>query len=212
MAYWHDIYRFRDSIEHEFKYAGKYGAKGEKREKKKKATPEQIARQNQQNRENRTRRTIKLNFEEKDLWCCFKYPEGTRPSVQTVKNDKRELLKILRQQYKSRGYPLKYYSRMEVGKEGGVHFHILLNRMWTEQTDVIITEAWDMALRKSFDSRGKPLKRTDGLVDWTTTYDYGGYQKLANYIVKRPQEGTEEYDQMTLFDDSDQRELSTRYG
>ena len=38
-------YRFKDSIEHEYSYAGKYGARGEKRSPKKKPTKEQIKRQ-----------------------------------------------------------------------------------------------------------------------------------------------------------------------
>lgn len=40
--YWRDTWRFNGSIEYEFKYAGKYGAKGEKRGKRKRASPEQI--------------------------------------------------------------------------------------------------------------------------------------------------------------------------
>ena len=62
MAYWHDIYSFSRSIEHEFKFAGRYGAKGEKRAKKEKATPEQIAKQNLRNKETRMRRLMKANF------------------------------------------------------------------------------------------------------------------------------------------------------
>ena len=53
MAYWHDIYRFDNSIEHELKFAGKWGAKGEKRQKKKKLTPEQVAKNNQRAKETR---------------------------------------------------------------------------------------------------------------------------------------------------------------
>ena len=46
MAYSKKIYRFKDSNEYEYTYAGKYGAKGEKRAKKKKPTREQIQKQN----------------------------------------------------------------------------------------------------------------------------------------------------------------------
>ena len=44
MAYRHDTYKYKNKkiIEHEFKYAGRYGAKGEKRAQRKKATPEQM--------------------------------------------------------------------------------------------------------------------------------------------------------------------------
>ena len=86
MAYWHDIYRFSRSIEHEFKFAGKYGAKGEKRQKRIKPTPEQIALQNQRNKETKMRRTIKLNFRERDLWCCCKYPAVLRQTINVHEN------------------------------------------------------------------------------------------------------------------------------
>lgn len=69
MAYWLDTFHFFNSIEYEFKFAGKYGAKGEKRMPKKKATPEQIKLQNQLNREIRVRRLIKANFFPEDLWA-----------------------------------------------------------------------------------------------------------------------------------------------
>ena len=45
-----DRWIFSNSIETEYKFAGKYGAKGEKRAKRKKATPEQMAKQNQINK------------------------------------------------------------------------------------------------------------------------------------------------------------------
>ena len=146
MAYWHDIYRFDNSIEHELKFAGKWGAKGEKRQKKKKLTPEQGAKNNQRAKETRMRRTMKANFHPKDLWCCCKYPAGVRLTVEEVKNDKTNFLKILRQEYRKRGSPLKWIGRLEVGERGGIHFHILINRLWTEQTDAIIADAWDLSL------------------------------------------------------------------
>ena len=204
MAYTHDIWYFRNSTEHEFKFKGRCGAKGEKRLKKKKATPEQIRKQNQINRQNQIRRTIKANFEPKDMWCCLKYPAGTRPSVEIVKEDKERFLRYLRTQYRKRGSPMKWVARMEVGKHGGVHMHILLNRIPMEQTDILIEEAWSKALKKS--KAGKQI-RTDGLVDYRTTYDAGGFKQLAEYICKEPKEGTEEYEQLSLFPKEEQKAL-----
>ena len=76
--YWRDTWRFNGSIEYEFKYAGRYGAKGEKRAERKRASPEQIKKQNQTIRENNVRRLIKANFDGYDLWCTLKYPRGAR--------------------------------------------------------------------------------------------------------------------------------------
>lgn len=82
-----DRWIFSNSIETEYKFAGKYGAKGEKRAKRKKATPEQMAKQNQINKENRIRRLIKANFYPSDLWVTLKYPKGTRKSYEEVMKD-----------------------------------------------------------------------------------------------------------------------------
>lgn len=87
MAYWLDIYRFPNSTEYEYKWAGRYGAKGERRGKRAKATPEQIKKQNQQNRERYVRRLIKANFFPDDLWVTLKYPAGERKPLAEVKKD-----------------------------------------------------------------------------------------------------------------------------
>ena len=129
MAYWLDTFRFFNSIEYEFKFAGKYGAKGEKRSTRKKATPEQIKKQNQLNREIYVRRLIKGNFFPEDLWVTLKYPAGCRKMAWEVKKDFKNFLERLRYRYSKRGRPLMFISRMEVGKKGGIHIHILLPRI-----------------------------------------------------------------------------------
>lgn len=207
MAYWHDIYRFARSIEHEFKFAGKYGAKGEKRQKRIKPTPEQIAIQNQRNKETRMRRTIKLNFRERDLWCCCKYPAGVRLSLKDVQKDKRKFTRILRREFKKRGSPLKWVARLEVGERGGIHFHILINRLPGEQTDLLIEEAWKKALETSAMQKVRPGHRTEGLVDYRTVYEAGDFKNLAEYICKQPKEDTPEYEQICLFEKNEQKAL-----
>lgn len=188
MAYWLDTFTFPNSIEYEFKFAGKYGAKGEKRQAKKKATLEQIKRQNQLNREIKVRRLIKANFFPEDLWVTLKYPAGTRKIVRKVKNDMKNFLERLRYQYKKRGSPLKFIYRMEVGKKGGIHIHMLVPRIRGEDTDLIVQEAWG-----------------HGRVNFQSVYEYGGYEKLANYIVKPPDE--EAAGQLSLFPEEERKEF-----
>lgn len=188
MAYWLDIFIFPNSIEYEFKFAGKYGAKGEKRLPKKKATPEQIKLQNQINREIRVRRLIKANFFPEDLWITLKYPKGHRKPVWEVKKDFKNFLDRLRYQYKKRGYPLKFISRIEIGKRGGIHIHILIPRIRGEDTDLLVQEAW-----------------IHGRANFSSIYEMGGYEKLANYIVKQPDEETEK--QISLFPMEDRKEF-----
>jgi hypothetical protein len=201
MAYKKTVYQLGRQNDVEYTYKGNYGARGEKRSPKKKLTKEQIKKQNQRNKENRIRRTIILNFRKGDLWCCNKYPKGIRPPLTEVRKDFKEFRKILRRQYQERGGELKYIYRIEVGTRGGIHIHYVVNRLPGQETDWIITLAWELTLKKSGKRNGWSAKRTDGLVDYRTIYDSGGYEGLAAYICKipDPEEDLEEYRQLTLF-------------
>lgn len=166
------IWRFQNSIEYEFCYKGNYGAKGEKRAERKKATPEQIKKQNQRNKENYVRRTIKLNFEENDYWNTLKYPAGTRIGIREVKEHKKKFLRRVRKEYGKAGYQLKYICRIEIGKKGSPHIHILVNRI--TDSDVILKRCWEQ-----------------GRISFAMIYEEGGFKKLAEYIVKPPNEETD---------------------
>lgn len=185
---WHKIYKFMNSIEHEYSYAGRNGAKGEKRQKKQKATPEDIKRQNRTNRIVRCRRLIKANFYPGDLWCCLKYGSGVRKEVVAVKKDIGKFLTRMRRQYKKLGISLKFVYRMEIGKNGGIHFHIIVNRLWNMpvSTDLILSTCWEKVI--GGDARG--------LVDYRTLYESGGYDALAAYITKTPEHNPGDYEQM----------------
>lgn len=187
--YWEDKWEFAESIEYEYKFAGKYGAKGEKRQKKKKATPEQIKKQNQRNREKKMRRLIKANFKRSDIWACLKYPKGTRKPIGEVKKDLRKFFRMLRKAYKEYGEVLKYIYRIEIGKQGGVHIHILVNRIRKDMgTDIILQECWQQ-----------------GRVSYENIYTSGGYQALADYIVKQPDE--EVMGQLSMFAEKERKEF-----
>lgn len=195
MAYWLDTYYFPTrifptSIEYELKFAGKYGAKGEKRQKKEKATPEQIRKQNQQNRSNHVRRKIKANFpEEEGIWVTLKYPRGYRPTVKELKKDLKKTLNLLRKEYRSRGAPFKWILRKEIGKRGGVHIHMIVNRIRGADMDLLIRNAW-----------GKKI-------DMQPMYEEGGYEDLADYIVKEPDEECEK--QLSLFPEEERKQFRT---
>lgn len=189
MAYWKDIWVFPNSIEYEYKFAGNYGAKGEKRAERKKATPEQIKKQNQTNKEKRMRRVIKANFLSEDYWMTLKYPEGTRKKIEEVKKEFKKFLDDMRKAYKKRSELFKFIYRMEIGKHGGIHIHILLNRIdGKPHTDLLAKKLWP-----------------HGSINYETLYEFGGYKKLANYIVKPPDE--EECEQLSLFDEEDQKQF-----
>ena len=188
MAYWLDIFCFPGSIEYEYKWAGNYGAKGEKRANRIKATPEQIKKQNQLNKEKYVRRLIKANFFPDDLWITLKYPKGKRKPVWKIKKDFKNFIERLRYRYEKRGRLLKYIYRMEVGKRGGIHIHMIIPRIRGEDTDLLVQEAWKC-----------------GRVHFESIYEYGGYEKLANYIVKQPDEDVLE--QLSLFPEEERKDF-----
>lgn len=161
-----DIYRFSSSTEYEYKFAGNYGAKGEKRSPKQKRTPEDIERQNQYQRTKTVRHLIKANFKEGDYWTTLTYPKDESRTIQEVSQDISKFLGRLRYRYKKLDTPCKYIYRIEIGSRGGIHVHIILNRI--PDLDRTIQKYW------------KHGKSHNELLD------DGTYEQLADYIVKPP--------------------------
>ena len=186
MAYTRKKYDFGDSIEYEYTYAGRYGAKGEQREKKRKATPEQVAKQNLYNKKKAIRRLIKANFDQRDFWVTLKYPKGSRPPLDQVMKDWDRFIRKLKARYAKYGQELKWIRRIELGKRGGVHAHVIINRMEGRQTDLMIKECW-----------------SPGNINFCTIY--GDFDQLADYLAK--EEAPEE--QLNLFDPPDKKRLKS---
>ena len=160
-----DTYNFDDSIEYEYKYFGHYGAKGEKRLPKKKISPEQIARQNHTNKVKKIRRKIKANFKAGDYWVTFTYPKDTAMTMKEIQADLKSMMEKLRRIYKKSDTPCKWIKRIEIGSRGGLHVHMILNRI--DGLDLTLNELW-----------------THGHVN-IEIMD-GTYEKLAEYIAKEP--------------------------
>lgn len=170
-------YYFEGSIEIERSHTGRYGAGGMPRQKKRKATPEDIARQNQTNRENNLRRILKANFKAaKDYWITLTYQKGTRTDAETVNADLTKLMKKIKYQYQKRGAPCKWVARVEVGKRGAGHIHMVINRI--RDADLIISEMWSQI-------------PDSGHADLTMLREKGEFKELAAYIVKREKENEE---------------------
>ena len=185
-------FRFRNSNEYEFKLAGRYGAKGEKRAKRRKATPEQVNRQNQWNRETKVRRLIKANFCEGDLWMTLKYPKGIRKPFDEVKEDMRRFREELRKEYKKRGQDFKWINRIEIGARGGIHAHMIANRIREGPgTDVVAQQIWE--------------RIAGGRINYTNLYAAGGYKDLAKYLAKQPDEEQEK--QLSFYEPQERRQM-----
>lgn len=168
-GYIRDTWDCGDSLEIEEKHTGRYGARGQKRQERKEPTPEDIARQNQWRKERDIRRLIKWNFSEKDYWITITYRKGDRPPWQEMKKDMDKLIRNTRIKYKEQGWELKYIYRLAIGKRGGPHIHILVNRESNEKTgtDLILSKLWKK-----------------GHVNIAHLYEDGGYKALAEYIAK----------------------------
>lgn len=159
---------FRNSIEVMEKHTGKYGAPGMKRSKRAKPTQEQMAKQNQWKKERDIRWLLKENFGEHDYWITLTYRPGERPiSLEAAKTQVQKFLRQMRTWYKRQGTDMKYIVITEYGSRGGVHHHIVVNRI--PGTDIEIARKW-----------------TYGNPQFTLLYLQGDFRKLANYIAKQP--------------------------
>lgn len=169
LGYIRHIWEFGESREIEEKHTGRYGARGQKRGKRRKASREEIRRQNQWKRERDLRRLIKWNFKKHDYWITVTYEKGKRPAYKEMIKDMAALIRKVRREYRKQGVELKYIKRFGIGKKGGPHMHILANRFSTNETgtDIIFSECWEK-----------------GHVYFKTTYEFGGYKDLAEYIAK----------------------------
>lgn len=97
------------------------------------------------------------------------YKKGDRPTWEQMKKDLGKLIRKVRTKYRKKGWELKYIYRLAIGKKGGPHVHLLINRKADQETgaDRIISELWE-----------------NGHVYFASLYDAGGYVKLSEYITK----------------------------
>lgn len=185
MAYIEKEYKTPWGIEHVLYWEGNYGGKGEKREKRKKATPEQIRKQNQKNKENRIRRIINANFVAGDWWITLKYPKGTRKSIEEVDADVNRFTRIMRERYKKLGIVFKWVKRVEIGRHGGIHVHMVINRADDPKNDLSISDAWIRARRSTqIEDLIDGYYPADGMAHLDHVRTVGNGQELAEYIAK----------------------------
>lgn len=187
MAYRRFTYHFENSIEYEYKFSGRVGAKGEKRAKRQKATPDQIKRQNQINKENKYRRLIKANFLPGDCWVTLKYKAGTRKSMEEIIKDFEVFNKRMRKDYEKHGEQWKWVRRVEIGKRGGMHIHLICNRIWN--TELLIAKNW-----QGLSHHSEPLRED------------GDFRQLASYLCKPL---PEDFEQTSIFEPEEIKRASS---
>lgn len=176
MAYIKDTYELGEYMAYEYKFVGRNGAKGEKREKRRKATPEQMARQNQWTRQKKMTYTIRANFKSGDSWITLKYPRGTKPDPEMMKKHWKSFSDKLREYYKKNGHVLKFILRMEIGKNGGPHMHLLVNHI--DNIDQVIKDIWNQTISK--------IRVPGKNYVYLAPFDEEGAEDVAKYLVELP--------------------------
>lgn len=160
-----NTYRYKDVLEVERVHAGRLGKGGEK-EKRRRPTPEEMAKINERNAERTLRRLIHANFDPGDLWVTLTYRREERPTPGEAKRNLRNYLARVKKLWRKAGTELKYIVVTEYMAKA-IHHHLILNELPGENGYKLAARTW-----KAGGTNCKPL------------YDEGGYQRLAEYIVK----------------------------
>lgn len=136
------------------------------RQPKQKETPECMKAINIRERQKRLRHLIIANFHEDDYFVTLTWYRELRPDdLESAKNLVKKFLRKLRKEYKRKDMELKYIGVLERGSKGGLHFHMIVNRM--EGIDKLINSLWDY-----------------GNVNYKLLYQDGRFRSLADYLGK----------------------------
>ena len=105
--------------------------------------------------------------------------QGKKTSPHTddeLQEDLRKLLRILRREYRKRGWTLKYVYTTEIGKRGGRHVHMVINHFTEFGGSYALRQLW-----------------AGGVVNGEALYSGGDYTELASYMTKKAGEQAYQY-------------------
>lgn len=143
--------------------------RGEERESPKKKTPEEMQEANMRQAARKLARKINANFKPGDWHMILTYKRECRPEAVEAQKIISKLLDKLRDQYKRRGFALKYILVTEY-KRKSIHHHMIINQV----NDGKVTTV-DMV---------RKIWKECGRIQTVPLYEDGEYQKLADYLVK----------------------------
>lgn len=176
MAFSLKQYVLGDIREAEAGYTGKRTGRG----RIKKATPEEIERWNRAKRRKAVRLLIEANFKKGDPWVCLKYGKGTRKSIREVSKDLSEFCRKMRIAYKKNKQAFKWIARIEVGKLGGIHVHLICNSFKGDALS-LITDTW------------ASISPEASRANVETLDDNPDREQLADYITKEADKDDDQY-------------------
>lgn len=176
MAFSLKQYILRDIREAEAGYTGRQTGRG----RAKKATPEEMERWNRAKRRKAVRLLIEANFKKGDPWICLKYRKGTRKSVKEVSRDLSEFCRKMRIAYKKNKQAFKWIARIEVGRLGGIHVHMICNAFGGNALS-IIADTWASISPEASRANVEVLD------------DNPDREQLADYITKEADKDDDQY-------------------
>lgn len=159
-------------------YPGNYGAPGVKRGNKRKRTPEDIVRQNHRNKVKKVQRLILANFNEGSWHVTLGYAKDCRPpDMKTAKRQISRFCRDVRKEMKKAGISFKWIRVTEQGSRGGWHHHMIVEDIHFNGVDTkkLFMKYW-----------------TYGRCFYSPLYEEGGYEQLAEYLVKKDKNVTGE--------------------
>ncbi len=147
-------------------HSSRYDCKGEKRRKKENVSIEAQKKVNIRLATRNLRWKLNTNFTDGDLWVEYDYRKELRPgSSIEMQRDMTDFLKLVRQEYESRGVKLKYVYCKEIGPKGAAHIHMVMN--YCEGITQILHRCWKK-----------------GGVHIDPLYTDGDYSHIAEYMHK----------------------------
>lgn len=166
------IVRAGDTMEVYKTQSGRFGCH-DTHAPRQKPTPVEMERYNRRCTEDRVRQLVNENFKDGDFHVQLHYfPHMRPPDKEAAASILKNFLRRVRYQCEKQGTPLKYlYAPAEIGARGGVHHHIIINKVDTD----ILNNAW----------------KEYGAVHFTPLYSDGQYGNLGVYILKQTQFGEE---------------------
>lgn len=173
MATKRKTYKFKQGriVEIEEFHDGNYGAPGMNRRKKKKPTKEEMEKVNAWNKTKRCRRKLLEYFNAGDTIATWTYEKQNRPpDMKVALKDFQKAIRKVREEYKKRGYELRWIRNIEKGTKGAWHIHIIVNEIGDSPT--ILKKAWE-----------KGGTWTEEIRNSEKIYDEG-FEKLAAYMTK----------------------------
>ena len=176
MAFSLKQYVLGDIREAEAGYAGKRTGRG----RTKKATPEEMERWNRAKRRKAVRLLIEANFKKGDPWICLKYRKSTRKSVKEVSKDLSDFCRRMRIAYKKEKQVFKWIARIEVGRLGGIHVHLICNAFKGDGLS-LITDTWAAVSPEASRANVEALD------------DNPDREQLADYITKEADKDDDQY-------------------